>query len=105
MRTLHAHHAIHSLAAAAGLAWPMWASATPPIDQFGSLAYACAGERNSNGIPVQSIELGALFTTESKCKEAFSPAMDLVKAKATHAVSGTSSGVARPAASKLRVRL
>jgi hypothetical protein len=94
-----------ALLAAAAAALPTVAAATPPIDQFGSLAYSCAGARNSNGVPVTNIELASLFTEDSKCKEAFSPAMALVKAKANHAVSGSSSGNAQAQpGGKLRVR-
>lgn len=105
MRISFTHFIARVLAAAAGLTLPMWVSATPPIDQFGSLAYSCAGARNSNGVPVTNIELASLFTEDSKCKEAFSPAMELVKAKANHAVSGSSSGNAQAQpGGKLRVR-
>lgn len=106
MHTSLTRYTTRVLAAAAGLALPMWASATPPIDQFGSLAYSCAGASSGSGVPVQSIDLASLFNPEdSKCKEAFSPAMALVKAKANHAVSGSSSGNAQAQpGGKLRVR-
>ena len=95
-----------ALAAAASLALPMLASAAPPIDQFGSLAYTCAGASSGSGLPVQNIDLASFFKPEdSKCKEAFSPAMALVKAKANHAVTGSSSGSAQALpGGKLRVR-
>jgi hypothetical protein len=95
-----------ALATSSSLAWPSFATATPPIDQFGSLAYTCAGASSGNGVPVQNIELGTLFDPlDSKCREAFSPAMALVKAKASHAVSGSSSGVALALpGGRLRVR-
>jgi len=95
-----------SLTVAAGLTWPMLAAATPPTDQFGTLAHSCAGASSGSGVPVQSIDLASLFKPEdSKCKEAFSPAMALVKAKANHAVAGSSSGTAQAQpGGKLRVR-
>lgn len=105
MRTSSIRLSPRALALAASLACPVLATATPPTDQFGSLAYACAGERNSNGVPVQSIDLASLFTAESTCKETFSPAMARVKAKASHAVAGSSSGTAQAEpGGRLRVR-
>jgi hypothetical protein len=106
MRTSLTRFTTLALAAAASLAWPTLAAATPPIDQFGSLAYTCAGAGSGNGVPVQSIELGSLFNPEdSKCKEAFSPAMSKVSAKVSHAVTGSSSGFAQAQpGGKLRVR-
>jgi hypothetical protein len=105
MRTSLTRFTTLALAAAASLAWPAFAAATPPIDQLGSLAYSCAGASSGNGVPVTNIELASLFNPEdSKCKEGFSPAMALVKAKATHAVSGSSSGSAQAQpGGKLRV--
>lgn len=106
MRNSPIRYTTLALAAAASLAWPTLAAAVPPIDQFGSLAYACAGASSGNGVPVQNIDLGSLFNPEdSKCKETFSPTMALVKAKAAHAVSGSSSGNAQALpGGKLRVR-
>lgn len=97
---------LRALTAAASLALPLLASATPPTDQFGSLAYVCAGAPSGSGVPVQNIELATLFKPEdSKCREAFSPAMALVKAKASHAVTGSSAGFAQAQpGGKLRVR-
>ncbi|HEX5686155.1 MAG TPA: hypothetical protein VFY73_19175 [Ideonella sp.] len=106
MRTSLTRFTTLALAAAASLAWPMLAAATPPTDQFGTLAYSCAGAPSGSGVPVQNIELATLFKPEdSKCREAFSPAMALVKAKANHAVTGSSSGFAQAQpGGKLRVR-
>lgn len=106
MQTSPAHFIARVLVASASLTLPTWASATPPTDQFGSLAYSCAGASSGSGVPVQSIDLASLFDpADSKCKEAFSPAMALVKAKANHAVSGSSSGSAQAQpGGKLRVR-
>lgn len=106
MRTLPARFNTHALALAVGVALPAFAAATPPIDQFGSLAYSCAGAASGNGVPVQSIDLGSLFNPEdSTCKEAFSPALAKVSAKANHAVTGSSSGFAQAQpGGKLRVR-
>jgi hypothetical protein len=97
---------ILALAASTSLAWPIFATATPPIDQFGSLAYTCAGASSGSGVPVQNIELSTLFDPlDSKCRETFSPAMALVKAKASHAVTGSSSGFAQSQpGGRLRVR-
>jgi hypothetical protein len=94
------------LACAASLCLPILAAATPPVDQFGSLAYTCAGAGSGSGLPVQNIDLASFFKPDdSKCKEAFSPAMALVKAKSSHAVTGSSSGIARALpGGKLRVR-
>lgn len=106
MRSSLTRFATRALAGAAGFALSMLAAATPPTDQFGSLAYSCAGASSGNGVPVQSIDLGSLFSPDdSTCKEAFSPAMDRVKAKASHAVTGSSSGFAQAQpGGKLRVR-
>ena len=105
MRMSFIHRTPQALALAVSLVLPMLASATPPIDQFGSLGYACAGARSTTGVPVQSIDLASLFTEDSTCKEAFSPAMAQVKAKALHAVSGSSSGMAQAEpGGRLRVR-
>lgn len=94
------------MAMVAATCLPAFAMATPPTDQFGSLASVCAGARTANGVPVANIDLGSLFKPgESKCREAFSPAMDLVKAKVSHAVAGSSSAVAQALpGGKLRVR-
>jgi hypothetical protein len=62
MRTLPARFTTHALALAVGVALPALAAATPPIDQFGSLAYSCAGASSGNGVPVQSIDLGSRTT-------------------------------------------
>ena len=79
--------------AAALLLVPLVAFATPPIDQFGSLAITCAGLRTGNGVPVQNIDLPSLFQPgNSVCKEAFSSAMAKVKAKAHHSADGVSTG-------------
>lgn len=85
---------------------PLLAAATPPIDQPGTLAYSCAGAPSANGMPVTNIELSSLFLPgDSKCREAFSQAFVKVKAKATHAVAGSSGGVAQALpGGKLRVR-
>ena len=106
MQTSFALFATRAFAAAASLALPIQSWATPPIDQLGTLAYSCAGAPSGNGVPVTNIELASLFNPEdSKCKEAFSPAMGKVSAKASHAVTGTSSGFAQAQpGGKLRVR-
>lgn len=90
----------------AALAAPAMALATPPIDQFGSLANSCAGASSGNGVPVQSIDLQSLFDpNDSRCKEGFSPTMGKVGAKVSHAVTGSSSGFAQALpGGKLRVR-
>ncbi len=95
-----------ALLAAAFAALPLLALATPPIDQVGRLAYSCAGTSSNNGMPVANIELSSLFDpADSICKEDFAPATGLVKAKANHAVSGASSGVAQALpGGRLRVR-
>ena len=87
-------------------ALPMFAFATPPIDQLGTFAYSCAGASSANGVPVTNIDLSSLFDpADSRCKESFSPLMAQVKAKATHAVTGSSSGIAQAfPGGKLRVR-
>ena len=100
------HHHTRQLIATTLLAAPLLALATPPTDQFGSLASTCAGARNNSGLPVQTIDLASLFVLgESKCKEAFLPSMEKVSAKVKHAVSGSSSGNAQALpGGKLRVR-
>lgn len=106
MRTSHFRSTSHVIAFAAWLGLPLLAMATPPADQFGSLAYTCAGAGSGSGLPVQNIDLASFFhPDDSKCREAFSPTMALVKAKASHAVAGSSSGMARALpGGKLRVR-
>jgi hypothetical protein len=96
-----------ALVAAAGQAWPMFAAATPPIDQPGNLAYACGGLASGGGLPVQNIDLASLFAAgESACKEDFDVVTEKVKAKASHSSPrGTGGGNAQAQpGGKVRVR-
>jgi hypothetical protein len=103
----HTRSTTLALAAAAGLAWPAFAAATPPIDQLGNFAYTCGGRASGAGLPVSNIDLASLFAPgESVCKEGFDAAMAKVKAKVDHSgPRGTGGGNAQAQpGGKLRVR-
>ena len=82
--------------AAACLALPLLAGATPPTDQIGTLSYVCAGAPSSEGIPVQNIELQVLFDPgNSTCRESFSGTLEKVTTKVNHSGAGSSSAMAQ----------
>lgn len=107
MRTSLTRFTVLALAAAASLAWPTFGAATPPTNQVGSFAYACGGRASGAGFPVQSIDLGGLFSPgESICKEDFDGSMAKVKATVAHTGprgTGGGTGLVKPVG-KVRVR-